>query len=967
MVCLFGFFSQSAGQSGPSSLYGKRISSILFEPSKQPLTRDQLGLSLQIRPGDVLEEVALSSAIARLWATGRYEDIVVEAAGSGDGVELTFHTSPAFFVGNVRVEGVPEPPNPAQLTNTTKLNLGEPFDESLLPQAEKNLYELLRSNGFFKAKISYDTTAETSTGEMDIRFVVDPGNRARFTMPVFEGNTVLSDRKLVRLTGWQRWYGLRGWQPVTANRVQRAQERIQGAYLKAGYLLASVRLNPLEADPASTFVKPVFTINPGSRVQVETIGAKVSASDLRRLVPIYQERTVDRELLMEGQRVLEARFRNQGYFDAKVTYSLADPNANGNQTIQYHIVRGPKYRLALVDITGNRYFDTHTIRERLTITPARFPRYPHGRFSQDLLRDDEAGIEGLYRTNGFRDVNVSTRIERNWMGKPLDVAAFVDIEEGVQWLVADVELTGVDLKLIEEIRGVLSLLPGQPYAIASVAADRDAVLNWYFNNGYPDATFDATVTPAARPNQVNLKYSIVEGRRVFVRDVLIKGLKTTRPSLVARRILVSPGEPLSQSTIVESQRRLYDLGIFAKVDVAVQNPDGRERSKYVEMQVEEAKRYSLNLGFGAEVGRIGGGNSFNAPAGTGAFSPRALIGITRSNIFGLAHTASATARVSSIQQRLVLSYLAPQIRGNEKFNVTFSSLLDQSMDIRTYTSQRWESAVQVGQKLTRTIELQYRATARFVFIDKGTLKIDPSLIPVYSQPVKTIAASSSLVQDRRDDPIESHSGYYNTLDFGFAPQFSKSSTNYTRLVARNSTYHPVSREVTFARTTMFGWLYNLSPNPVPLPENFYSGGASTHRGFPDNQAGPRDLITGFPIGGQSFLMFQHELRFPLYGANIGGVLFHDMGNVYSTLDKITFRYRQNDHQDFDYMVQAVGIGFRVKTPVGPFRLDLAFAPNTPRFVGFEGSYDDLINGTGKYNVPQRVSRFQWHFSIGQTF
>ncbi len=154
---------------------------------------------------------------------------------------------------------------------------------------------------------------------------------------------------------------------------------------------------------------------------------------------------------------------------------------------------------------------------------------------------------------------------------------------------------------------------------------------------------------------------------------------------------------------------------------------------------------------------------------------------------------------------------------------------------------------------------------------------------------------------------------------------------------------------------------------VPLPERFFGGGSVSHRGFPDNQAGPRDLITGYPIGGAAFLFFQHELRFPLVGTNLTGVLFHDMGNVFSSFDNISFRYRQKNQQDFDYTVQAMGFGFRIKTPVGPLRLDLAYAPNTPRFVGFVGSRDDLINGTGQYNVPQRVSRFQWHFSIGQAF
>lgn len=952
----------------PALLYGRRISSISYAPADQPLTPDQLALSLQLRPGDTLEETALGQAIERLWATGRFEDISVSAVPDGDRAALTFHTRPAFFVSRITVTGVDDPPNAAQLSNAAKLSLGEAFSDDLLPRAADSMQTLLRSNGFYTARVVYETAARPATAEMDIRLIVQPGPRARFSQPSFSGSLQLPEARLLHLTNYLRWFGLRGYRDVTANRLQRGVERIRDAYLKSDHLQASVRISSLDYDAAAITLRPNFDINAGPRVFVRTEGAKLSRGVLRRSIPIYQERTVDRELLIEGQHNLEALFEAQGYFEIKVSYTLSSPTPEGEQTIRYSIQRGPRHRLVHVSLSGNKYFDRNTVLERLSIIPARFPRYRQGRFSQDLLAQDRAAILDLYRSNGFRDADVRSRILRQFRGKPTDIAVALSVSEGRQWFVSDVELTGVDLRLLDTIHALLASTPNQPYAVATVAADRDSVLNWYFNNGYPDATFDATVQPDEKTGRVRLRYSIVEGRRTFVRQVLVSGLKATRPDLVTRRLAVAPGQPLSQSSIVETQRRLYDLGIFTKVDVAVQNPEGRERDKYVLLQVDEARKYSLNLGFGAEVGRIGGGgNTLDAPAGNTGFAPRGLIGITRTNIFGLGHTANTTLRVSNIQQRLITSYIAPQLGGNPDRSLSFSSLVDRSRDVRTYTSNRVESSAQLGRKLGRGLEFQFRTTSRFVFIDQNSLRIDPKNIPVYSQPVKTIVASASFVQDRRDDQLDSHRGYYNTIDFGYAPAFARTSTNYSRLVTRNSTYHPIGRELTFARTTSFGWLHNLDSSPVPLPENFYAGGASTHRGFPDNQAGPRDLVTGFPIGGTSFLFFQHELRFPLIGTNVGAVLFHDMGNVFSSLDQLSFRYRQRNQSDFNYMVQAGGIGFRIKTPVGPIRVDLAYAPNTPRFVGFSGTLDDLINGRGQHNVPQRVSRFEWHFSIGQAF
>ena len=115
------------------------------------------------------------------------------------------------------------------------------------------------------------------------------------------------------------------------------------------------------------------------------------------------------------------------------------------------------------------------------------------------------------------------------------------------------------------------------------------------------------------------------------------------------------------------------------------------------------------------------------------------------------------------------------------------------------------------------------------------------------------------------------------------------------------------------------------------------------------------------------MIFGHELRYPLIGDSLGAVLFHDMGNVYSRAGTLSFRYQQRDLQDFNYMVQSVGVGFRYRTPIGPIRVDLAFSPNSPRFFGCEGTRDELVF-TGCVNQRElRINQFQFHFSLGQTF
>jgi outer membrane protein assembly complex protein YaeT len=958
------------GQGGEAPLdkyLGLPVTAIRFEPELQPLAAAELDELVAIKTGDGLEEGKLRASIERLMATGRYREVIADAERDGDGVRLRFLTRNNWFIGRISVSGVPEPPNRGQLVNATKLGLGQPFETSDLRQATENLRQRLEANGFFEARVDAELSYDELTEQVSIDFRVDAGTRARLTAPEVRGLEAKAVEDFVNRTGWKRWFGLLGWQYMSEARVQRGLERARRTYVRREYLLNRITLNAIDHDAVTHTAKPRVTVNLGPKVVIRATGAKISRGRLRQLVPIYQEQALDRDLVAEGQRNLAAYLQNQGYFRAKVSVR-ATGQEEGGPALTYDIERGERYKLARLEVTGNRYFSSETIRERLNLLEATWLRYRRGRFSENLLDNDLDAIRALYRSNGFRDVEVEATITDNFEGKPQNLAVAIHIKEGAQWRIAHHEITGVSERRREVIEQLISSVDGQPFSEENLATDRDNVLNYYYNLGYPEATFEWTVLPAAGEHEVEVKFTVEEGQQQFVRGLLVSGLVTSDPEMVYRRIRLEPGEPLSQAKLVESQRRLYDLGVFARVDTAIQNPDGMEQGKYVLYQFEEARKYSVNVGLGAEITRIGGGTpNFDAPAGEPGFSPRISLGLTRSNFYGTGHTVGVQTRASNIQQRALISYLAPQFKGRENVTLNFIGLVDRSRDVRTFQAQRVEGTLQLTNKLNREFTLQPRFTYRRNSI--AQLAIDPALIPILSRPVRVGLVAGTLFQDRRDDPIDSRRGFYNSIDFGIAGSFFGSQTDYSRLLLRNSTYHRVGRDVTLARSLVFGWIGNLKPNQgpelIPLAERYFAGGATTHRGFPENQAGPRDLSTGFPLGGSGLLMNNVELRFPLLGDRLGGVLFHDAGNVYTSLDSISFRVGQRNLRDFDYMVHAVGVGLRYKTPVGPVRLDLAYSVNSPRFQ-YEPR-QDLTSGPTGPPVTTRINRFQFHFSLGQTF
>ena len=138
-----------------------------------------------LKPGSPLSLDDVRLTIERLYATGRFDDIVADAEPSASGVAHCLRSTPAQFVRNVSIEGVDEPPSRGLLVNAAKLELGATFNESQARQSVENLLEVLRSNGFYLAKVIPDIVP-APVQQVDIRFLAETGKRAKFSAPVIK-------------------------------------------------------------------------------------------------------------------------------------------------------------------------------------------------------------------------------------------------------------------------------------------------------------------------------------------------------------------------------------------------------------------------------------------------------------------------------------------------------------------------------------------------------------------------------------------------------------------------------------------------------------------------------------------------------------------------------------------------------------------------------------------------------------
>jgi outer membrane protein insertion porin family len=1042
--------AQAEAKSGASAAEAPVVAVRIVIEDGRVLSESPAGLAVEI--GKPLDREQVARSLRALYGLGDYTDLKAVVTAVGSGVRLDFVVRENLFFNKVLIEGLTPPPTDSSAAAAMQLTLGRPFRQEDVDEGLAHLRDVLKDEGLYTAEVSAENEPHPETHQMDILVHVKPGPRARVEAVELKNGTAYRDAEILsRLK-------MKAGQPVTSAHIQRGTDRIRKFLVKKGRLSARAAVRRGDYNAAKNTVPLGLEVTEGPQVQLAVTGAKFSKGDLKRLVPVYQEGAVDTDLLEEGKRNLRERLERDGYFDAQVNYTTETKEVQGKEqkykgteeVITYHIERGERHKLVGIEIAGNHYFSTELLRSRLLVYGAAFGS--RGRFSRRLIEADAESMHGLYDANGFLNAKVDGQILDNYKGKKGDTYVRFAIQEGEQTRVASLAIEGIHAFKEEELLAVVGSTPGQPYSDFNVTTDRDNILALYFNEGFPEASFTSTaerVTPekseggkgapknGAAENEKNQKreeekeksskpevvqaaplrlvYHITEGPQTRVRRILLSGYTRTRTRVIQREIRVKPGAPLREGDVVDSQRRLYNLGIFNRVTIEPQNPDGSDPDKDIVVLVEEAKRYTMAYGGGFEVQRLA--STTNPAGGQLQAAPRGLFELTKVNLTGRADSLSLKVRGSTIEDRALLGYSIPNTFGSPHFSSQATAYTEKTQDINTFTEMRYEVSGQLTDQATPFTTVLYRYAFRKVLV--SNLNIASEEIPLFEQPTLVSQFGVTWLRDKRDNPADASKGSFNSADFNIASTSIGSSASFLRFFFQNSTYHPIKRRFSFARSIRIGILEpfantqsltfppptasectgTATPGPtpeiIPLPERFFAGGGMSLRGFALNQAGPRDACTGFPVGGQALLALNQEFRFPMrlpyIGTSLGGAFFYDGGNVYSRLNRVTFRAYSpkpvfaltdpaqpasatnptvcvyNCTNELNYFAHTIGFGIRYATPVGPIRIDLGYQINRPFFV-----VPCVSSTTGTPVIPlclkgAQLPRLQIFFNLGSTF
>ena len=630
---------------------------------------------IPIRPGDTITIENIRASIQALYDTGRYRYIEVDATLAEGGTVLTFGVQLHYFFSTFRLD----PPDllDRPLSAFFRIPLGEKFSTGPVERIVEETKQLLEDQGYFNATITPEYVFEESTKLAHVIFKAQTMDQAKIgSLQLQGGEQTFSNEELLDT------FDSSPDDDFLADLLSEGAGRIREKFTELGFLNTRVDVQR-SYNPSSNTVDIQVTVEPGQFTLVQTRGYDVSEKDLRTLVPVFEEGTVDPDLVEEGRIRLQEYMQQRGFFEAMIQAEVIEAPLDNAVQINYVIDPAEQHRIRSVRIEGNDFFSDEELRQRMQVKGAGL--FDRGAFSPELLNADIRTIQALYREAGIEGTEVkATQEERE---NAVDVV--IKIVEGKRRPIDYFVFIGQYAIPETELRKAIDVEDGELYSEPLIEEAHNALINLYYSRGFSEVSVDHTVERVQNNGGVRVTFQIVEGESYQIGKIVVAGNTLTAEKIVHRNSRLYPNTPYNPEAILEAQQRLYATGLFNRVEIVTLD-ESENRIRNLLIQIEDAKPIQLSYGLGVV--------EYEGFRGTVEFS--------HSNLFGLARAIRLRVRGSSKERQFQATYGEPKL-----FN----------RDIEGYATLFIEKAKKIVYDINR-IDFSFQAVRRitaqtsFVFL-----------------------------------------------------------------------------------------------------------------------------------------------------------------------------------------------------------------------------------------------------------
>lgn len=638
-------------------------------------------------------------------------------------------------------------------------------------------------------------------------------------------------------------------------------------------------------------------------------------------------RPLNPSLLNRAVGEIRNQYVNSGNYSVDIQ-QVFTPLPNNRVGVNFQINEGRKSKIRDINFVGNKDISSSRLRSQMNLTTPGFMTWYTGtdKFSRDKLNQDIEIIRDYYMDRGYLDVridppqvNISPNLE--------DIGINITLSEGKPYKIRSIKLAGYTEGLNEEILDRVVNRVGRTFKVSETRASVNDIKLYLGSLGYALAEVNPVPTPVSGTQEVDLVFHINPGKRMYVRRINIGGNTRTRDVVIRRELRQDEGAWYDAERLGLSINRINRLGYFNDVSMSQAPVQGTDDQVDVNIDVQEKPTGIINVGVGyGSTDKL----SFQA-------------GISQDNIFGSGTNLALSFNTAKTNKNLNLVHTDPYWTSNGISRTTnvyyrldkpYSNSVDQKEDtyqirgiglnmsfgipISEYDKIFMGLGFERNETILPSVESGYLIPAAY-----------RDFVKEYKEKNNSFTFSIGWSKDTRDNAIAPTKGYYTNISV----LTSVGDLKYYKLSAQQQYFLPLNKDYILAFNLAADWGRTFgSDKKFPIIKNVFAGGIGSVRGYEGASLGPRDVLTGDYLGGNSKIIGNIQLYLPFPGTqndrSLRWFLFADAGKVgvsggknNCTTGNPNYGGIVDDPCGWRY---SAGVGLSWQSPIGPLQLSYAY-------------------------------------------
>ncbi len=690
------------------------------------------------------------------------------------------------------------------------------------------------------------------------------------------------------------------------------QENVVSDDLKRLYLLGFFSDIKIDSEDYKDGVKIVVTVK--ERPIIEKIAffgiVHITLPDpkLKELLKSKEGQYLDYPNLSEDVRIIRKLYEKTGFSNAQIDYNVDVNNDTNRAKIQFNIVEGKKVRVKNIFIQGNAAFSDSKIIRLMKTKMAWF--FNAGVLKEEVLAEDIERIKSFYKKEGFIDVAVEYEVKPE-SRKPFLLDIAIRIKEGKRYLVGNVTINGnKDITQKEILSKLKECIPGKVFNQEALKKDIINIQGLYFDRGYISVQIQEATSLNNYTGRIDIVYNISENEITYVDKIKVRGNVKTRDIVIRRELRIRPGDRFDGDKLKRSKERLQNLGFFEEVSYDTEEGTAANKKNLL-VDVKESKTGAFSFG--------GGYSTVDQFVGFVEIEQKNFDWKNWPYFTGAGQNLKLRASFGSVSEGFDLSFTEPWVFdypvsfGFDLYKRTHKKDSDVGYG---YDEDVIGGDLRLGKEISEYVraDLTYR---------RDQIKIGSVSSGASNDLLKEVgtniisSASFGMSYDTRDNVFDTTKGNLLVGNLEFAGGPFGGDKNYVKFYSRASHFVPLwyNSALEFRGRVGMGNPYGNS-NDIPIYERYFAGGSNTVRGYHERKIGPIDPVSKDPLGGNALFVGNIEYLYPVFSF-MKAAAFYDVGNVWEKMSKFgSSGYKSG-----------MGLGVRVKTPIGPIMLDYGIPLN----------------------------------------